>query len=172
MYFTNINDAELSLFHKTVQNNLNITLPYVLTSPMFKIEEIIENKLYKVYPLFYCEKIVSSNSNDKILDNKCIICEKNIGTVFSFQTSHINAGTIELGYSIYYDFYGVCVFCYDKLSGNPVNNVEIDGITNRNEKFNGFTDNRGLWTSLFIGETKYFLKFELKYENQTLDVKA
>ena len=43
---------------------------------MFKVETIIADTIYKIYPLFYTNTITSSNSDDRILDNKCIICNK------------------------------------------------------------------------------------------------
>ena len=76
MYYTNITNKELIAFHNILAHNFNIKLTDVLTSNLFKVETIIQNSIYRIYPLFYTHTISSSNSNDKILENKCIICNK------------------------------------------------------------------------------------------------
>lgn len=76
MYFSSINNSELKQFHKVVPYNFNMSLTDALSSDLFHIETIIPNTLYRIYLLFYCEKITSSNVNDVILENKCIICNK------------------------------------------------------------------------------------------------
>ena len=87
MYFGNISDSELSQFHNQVLNNFSMPLVDVLASSLFKIETIISDSIYKIYPLFYCEEISSSNAEDRIIENKCIICEKNTDTRLYFNTS-------------------------------------------------------------------------------------
>lgn len=86
MYFGNISDRELSQYHNKVYTNFSMGLITVLSSPLFKIEEIVPNNIYKIYPLFYCENISSTNSADKIIENKCIICIKNTNTLLHFKT--------------------------------------------------------------------------------------
>lgn len=76
MYFKDITDEELQFFHGLKVPNFSITLTDVLTSDLFKKEVIIADSIYKIYPLFYCDTISSTNPNDKILENKCIICNK------------------------------------------------------------------------------------------------
>ena len=56
--------------------NFSMTLTELLTSPLFKIETLVTGAIYRVYPLFYCDTITSSNSNDRILGNQCLILEK------------------------------------------------------------------------------------------------
>ena len=76
MYFTDITNEELQYFHNIMVHNFTVKLSQALTSKLFKVEEIIADSIYKIFPLFYTNEITSSNSNDKILENKCIICQK------------------------------------------------------------------------------------------------
>ena len=70
MYFSNIGNDELQHFHGTIGADFNISLTEILTSDLFDVETIIPDKLFRVYPLFYCREILSSNPADKILDNR------------------------------------------------------------------------------------------------------
>ena len=75
-YYTNISNPELYYFHNLPVKNFTIKLTDLLTSGLFKVDEIITDSIYKIYPLFYTNEITSSNSEDKLLDNKCLICTK------------------------------------------------------------------------------------------------
>ena len=75
MYFSNIGDSELLPFHNTVSTDFSISLTDLLVSDLFKVEQIT-NSIYRVYPLFYANVINSSNPNDKILNNRCLILHK------------------------------------------------------------------------------------------------
>ena len=85
-YYTNIANEELQYFHGLQVKNFTIKLSDINTSWLFKIDEIIEDSIYKIYPLFYTQEITSSNPDDKILDNKCIICteQENKETYLTF----------------------------------------------------------------------------------------
>ena len=76
MYFDNITNQELQYFHDLKVPNFSIKLTDVLTSNLFKKETIIADSIYKIYPLFYCNEINSTNPEDKILETRCIICKK------------------------------------------------------------------------------------------------
>lgn len=76
MYYSNIQNKELAYFHNRPVHNFTVKLSQMLESDLFQVEEIITDKIYKIYPLFYTNSITSSNSNDRILDNKVIICQK------------------------------------------------------------------------------------------------
>ena len=65
MYYDNIANTELQYFRNLMVSNFTIKLSDVLTSDLFKIEEIVADKFYKIYPLFYTNTITSSNSLDK-----------------------------------------------------------------------------------------------------------
>ena len=76
MYYTNIANSELQYFHNLPVSNFTIRLTDLLTSGLFKVDEIITDSIYKIYPLFYTKTITSSHNLDKIMDNRCIICKK------------------------------------------------------------------------------------------------
>ena len=77
MYFSNIANEEVQYFHKTIGADFSMSLTDILSSNLFNVEEIIVDSLYRVQPLFYCKNIVSSNPNDKNLDNCSLILQKN-----------------------------------------------------------------------------------------------
>lgn len=109
MYFGNIADAELVKYPRPSIDNFTIRLSDILhktddafDNKLFKVEEIITDSMYKVYPLFTCRNISSSNSNDKIFENRLIICEKKERETFvTFKTDD---GEIKdyLDYGTYY----------------------------------------------------------------------
>ena len=73
MYFKSLINDELQHFHKSVTvRNFSISLTEILTSKMFKKEQITTD-LYRIYPLFYCSKIITNDTSSKILENKCIL---------------------------------------------------------------------------------------------------
>lgn len=76
MYYTNIANSELQYFHNLPVSNFTIRLTDLLTSGLFRVDEVIEGSIYKIYPLFYTKTIFSSYYMDRILDNRCIICKK------------------------------------------------------------------------------------------------
>ena len=73
MYFKSLINDELQHFHKSVTvRNFSISLTEILTSKLFKKEQITTD-LYRIYPLFYCSKIITNDTSSKILENKCIL---------------------------------------------------------------------------------------------------
>lgn len=76
MYFSNITNQELSYFHGIQIPNFTITLTDALTSQLFKVETVISDSIYKIFPLFYTGEITSNNPNDRVLENKCVICQR------------------------------------------------------------------------------------------------
>lgn len=116
MYFTNITNEELQYFKREAINNFNINLTDILSSNLFKIEEIVSNSIYRIYPLFNCEKIISSESDNIILENKCIIVtKKDNESYFNFISKELET-----------------IYCQNKLTGYK--NVG-DSLTT--EEFNG-----------------------------------
>jgi len=88
MYFSNITNEELQHFHGIVGADFSMSLTDILTSNLFKVETVIVDKIYRVYPLFYCREVISSNVNDKLLDTKCLILQKsNHESYLSFITN-------------------------------------------------------------------------------------
>ena len=134
MYFSNISDIELAQYHQKVETHFTRTLETITdeTEPnLFKIEEITDTIL-KIYPMFYCDKITSSNPNDKIINNRCIICEKDINTRLDFITPTdqisiedigVTTGIVDTGYTLYF-FNPVFIF-YSKKDRRLLENVKI-----------------------------------------------
>ena len=88
MYFSNIANEELKHFHGIIGADFSMSLTDILTSNLFKVETIIADSIYRIYPLFYCRKVISSNTNDKILDTRCLILQKTENeTYLSFITN-------------------------------------------------------------------------------------
>ena len=88
MYFSNIGNDELQHFHGTIGADFNISLTEILTSDLFDVETIIPDKLFRVYPLFYCREILSSNPADKVLGNRCLIVTQEAHeTYFAFTSN-------------------------------------------------------------------------------------
>ena len=80
MFFTNLQNNELGLYHKSIfAKDMSLSLTDILNSDMFKV--VPHNGLYKIFPLFYCENISCNNKEVKILENKCIITP-NINDLF------------------------------------------------------------------------------------------
>lgn len=77
MYYKDNKNNELIQFRKVLGVNFTASLTDILSSDLFKIETIISDSLYRIYPLFYCNNITSTNADDKILDTRCIISVKN-----------------------------------------------------------------------------------------------
>lgn len=174
MYFSNISDTELTQYHKTVNNNFQMTLTNVLTSSLFKIETIIADTIYKIYPLFYCKEITSNNEDDRIMENKCVICTKQLDTILSFKTENEKeiTGEFELGYSVNHNYYGICVYCFNQVDSLPLENVLIDGKTQNGEEFTGKTNKEGFCYMVnFNKEVDYFKKFDLIYNGETINIK-
>lgn len=76
MYFTNIANPELQYYKGRYARNFSISLTDLLESSLFKVEEIAEDSIYKIYPLFNSKSVSSSHSKDKILSPYCIIAIK------------------------------------------------------------------------------------------------
>ena len=104
MYYSDITNSELQYFRNRPVHNFSIKLSDLLTSPLFQVEEIITDSIYRVYPLFYTNEITSTNSNDKILDNKCIICQKQVDETFlTFKSNNDEV----VDYSEYGTYYAI-----------------------------------------------------------------
>lgn len=104
MYYTDIANLELQYFHNLTVHNFTVKLSQVLTSPLFEVEEVIADSIYKIYPLFYTNEITSSNVNDRVLENKLIICQKTENE--TFLTFKSDTGEIK-DYSAYGDYYAI-----------------------------------------------------------------
>jgi hypothetical protein len=117
MYFTNISNPELQQFHDLRFRNFSISLTEILSSSLFQVETIIPEKLFKIYPLFYSNEIKCSNTNDKILDNRCIIANKNSNESYYSFISDDTAPIVRYNGNI--GFFGIG----DELSVDEFNSI-------------------------------------------------
>ena len=129
MYFSNIANSELQHFHGYSGADFSMSLTDILDSDLFKTEEIINDNFYRVYPLFYCKKIISSNSKDIILGTHCLIIEKTENeTYLSFITDE-NRDNIILNE----DFLNI------KNIGDTLSTEEFNGLVYRLRQKGGLT---------------------------------
>lgn len=148
MYNSNVQDSELTKFHNKVKANLSFELAEMMDNPLFIVEEITDT-IYKIIPLFNCDSISSSNEEDRILDNKCIICIYKADTIFNFiSNNEVN----EIGFILWVEEkYGEAILIgivYDTANNNPIMNVNLsidclDYYDRLKEHFNLITDKYG-----------------------------
>ncbi len=119
MYYTNIANEELQYFNNQKVHNFTIKLSELLETNLFKIEEIIPNTIYKIYPLFYTSEITSSNADDKIIDNKLIICNKTEKETYFTFISNQNEEIKEYNSESYHNYYDIG----DTLTTNKFNAI-------------------------------------------------
>lgn len=132
MYFTNIADDELKPFHKMFGADFHISLTNLLTSKLFKVETVIADKLYRVYPLFYCKEVISNNPEDKVSNVQCLILTRmEHESYLTFKTNNINPSNLD-------DSYIDIKQIEDKLTVEEFNsivyrirkNTKLDGVLN------------------------------------------
>lgn len=123
-------DIQGSLIFSFVASNDEVT-----SSLKYKNFKIYKSRLIKAVPLFNCDKIISSNSSDKVLDgNKCVILENDMDTIvkcISDDTGSMHYHSVELyAYAPYTKLDvidEVTVYCilHDEYL-NTVGNVNVD----------------------------------------------
>jgi len=121
VYYSNITNSELAYFHNRPVHNFTVKLSQMLTSDLFQVEEIITDKIYKIYPLFYTGTITSSNPNDRILDNKVIICQKLESTEENNQETYFTFISDETADIADYSEYGTYYEIGDQLTESQYN---------------------------------------------------
>ena len=167
MYFGNISDEELVQYHQQIQNNFVISLEEALTSDLFKIVPVIVNSIYKVYPLFYCSEIYSNNPEDKIIENKCILCEKKNTTFFTFKSEIVFNETVQIEWM--YDWaYGFKIYVFDAFTNSPIENV-ICNILHNGISYTKSTNSNGIAWILYPIMSKPS-KVTLTYGGETITV--
>lgn len=124
--YTNISDNELVQYHGKIKVNRRFKLDDILDDNTLFIVKEHATGIYKIVPLFNFETISSTNPQDKVIDNKCIISIYDADTVISFITNtsfedfDILTNTVEKwGQKI---FYGVG---YEKTQLTPVKGAEV-----------------------------------------------
>ena len=123
--YESITDKELVFFHRKINCTLSIELEEVHDNPLFIVDSINES-FYKIIPLFNCEEIISSNPEDRILENKCIICIPAENTIFSF-ISNTAIGDFSLITQI--GSFNQKLYCcgrvFNKENLNPIKDVNL-----------------------------------------------
>lgn len=167
--YTNIADNELVQYHQKIRSNVSYTLTEILSNnTLFKVTSM--DDVHKAIPLFNCERIESSNTEDIVLGtNKGIICLDDENTIIKFITTtqfrdfNIATNTIsKWGKSI---CYGIV---YDVDNKTPLNNAEVNMsiIKNSNVVNNTLlkTNGNGEFVQ-FIVESYDKISITVKYEN-------
>lgn len=138
----------------------------------YKNFRIHRGNVVKAVPLFNCDRILSSNGSDVVLDiNKCIILKNNSDTVVTVESD--DTGSIHYYDSVLYAYAPYCqlnglnelvVYCivYDKYL-NTLNNVEVSVYVDNELNTIIKTNNEGLCE--FKVDTACTVKF--KYEDTT-----
>ena len=126
-------DKELTFLSFEQKVNAEFTVDEILDGDLWKV--YANGGVYKCVPLFNCDKLVSSNANDIVLeDNKCLILhvdDDTIVTAVSDDTSTMHYYSLQL-YAFapyttldYLDQLSVYVIVYDEFL-NTLNNVTLN----------------------------------------------
>ena len=149
MYFSSINNSEVKEFHKVIPYNFNLSLTDILSSDLFYIETIVPDSVFRIYLLFYCHKITSSNPEDIIMENKCIVCSKSdTETYFNF-ISDDNDNFILNKLNGFYTF------------GDVLSNEDYNAIVQLLRVNNSFNENIQIKNSTVLGKYGTYV-FNLK----------
>lgn len=174
MYDGNISDNEIVQFHKKVNVDF-ISKVVDINQDLFRIITIEEDRLYKIIPLFNCEEIISSNPNDKVLnDNKCLIFIGDLDTVVHFKSNN----TVEV-LGLYIELIekdndtllqGVV---FDKARANPLKDANVfielydnDVLTNA---FSCDSDEAGQFIQLLTDYDEETVNVRAYYENLSVE---
>ena len=144
-------DEELTFLSFNQKINKSFKVNELSSSGLWVVEEI--NDVLRCIPLFNCDYIVSSNSDDIVLDNnQCLICHNDDATVISCisdDTGSIHYYDISLyAYTPYSKLDlvdNIVIYCvvYDNYL-NTLNNVPVDVLINNNHISTVNTDNNGI----------------------------
>ena len=146
-------DEELTFlsYNQTINKEFNVA--EILDSDLWNVTELKSGTLYKAIPLFNCGEIVSSNTNDIVLDtNQCIVLNNVEDTVIeciSDDTGAIHYYSLQLyaftPYSTLDVIDEVTVYCivYDEYL-NTLNNVEVNILIDNEVISTVVTDNQGI----------------------------
>lgn len=122
MYYLNIADNDVKQLHGQVYVDKTFTLGEIQNSDYFKIEEITDT-LLKIIPLFYCEEISTTNEDDVVIDDQCILANYNEDTQFTF-TSPPNLVKEILVFKPHVFEQAVFMF-FDKATLKPLQGVQM-----------------------------------------------
>ena len=89
MYYTNISNSELQYFHNLPVSNFTIRLTDLLTSGLFRVDEVIEGSIYKIYPLYHTPLFLSTSEAIDILILIYISCFTECKNLFKERIKNI-----------------------------------------------------------------------------------
>lgn len=144
-------DSELTFLSYKQPINQEFTVDEILNSNLW-ITSSVSDSVYKCIPLFNCDKLVSSNTNDKVLeDNKCLILnvdDDTLVTALSDDTSSMHFYSLQLYAFAPYtrlDVPQLQVYCivYDEFL-NTLNNITLNVLVDGDVTAQIQTDNQGL----------------------------
>lgn len=147
-----IMDRELTFLSYKQPITAEFTVNEIINGDLWKVYSINDN-VYKAIPLFNCDKLVSSNANDIVLeDNKCLILHVDDDTI-------IKAISNDVGSTHYYSLQlyaftpyskldvidEVSVYCivYDEFL-NTLNNITINVLVDGDVVAQILTNNQGI----------------------------
>ena len=143
-YFSNIEDKELCSLPKPYAPNFGIKLTDILhktngtfDNKLFKIDEVVSDSIFRIYPMFNCKTISSTNASDKIFENRLIICKKETTETHVTFISDENAEVQD------YSSYGTYYEIEDNLSTTQFNSI-VDLIRNNTVNTDSFHLKQGL----------------------------
>ena len=146
-----IMDSELTFLSYNQPVNMEFTVDEILHGDLWSVSSVRDD-VYRCVPLFNCDRLVSSNTNDIILeDNKCLILTVDDDTL-------VTALSDDVGSTHYYslqlyafapyttlDIDEVSVYCivYDEFL-NTLNNIGVNVLVNGDVTAQIQSNNQGL----------------------------
>ena len=138
MYNNGLQDPELQRLHKKLGLNLNLFLPDILASDLFKVED--KGDYYHIYPLFYCDTI-TTDGDAFINDRYLIVCPKDYKQIFLFITD--SSIIINAAYSLSNrSSNDWLLFLYDEFTFQPLRN-HVFRVETNNTSYSFITDELG-----------------------------
>ena len=145
-------DEELTFLSYKQPVNMEFTVDEIVNGDLWSVSSVNDN-LYKVIPLFNCDRIVSSNTNDIVLeDNKCLILhvdDDTIVTAVSDDTSTMHYYSLQLYAFTPYtkldviDDIAISVIVYDEFL-NTLNNISVNVLIDGDVVAQIQTSNNGI----------------------------
>ena len=147
-----IMDRELTFLSYGQPINAEFTVDEILTGDLWKTYQI-NNNIYKAIPLFNCDKLVSTNTKDIIIENnKCLILNIDDDTIISAISDDVGSMhhySLQLyaftPYSKLDVIDEVSVYCivYDEFL-NTLNNIIINVLVDGDVVGQIMTNNQGI----------------------------
>ena len=146
-----IMDSELTFLSYNQPVNMEFTVDEILTGDLWSVSSVRDD-VYRCVPLFNCDKLVSSNTNDIILeDNKCLILTVDDDTLITAVSDDVGS-THHYSLQLYafapyttLDVPELSIYCiiYDEFL-NTLNNVTLNVLVDGDVVAQIQSDNQGL----------------------------